>query len=199
MKTIYLLLSRSRTLLSRAVYLMTGDEYTHISIAFDPELETLCSMARYDARFPLPAGLVRESPGEGYFGAHPDVRCALLGLDVPDEIYDRARARAGAMLGEQEAAGRSAWRYSVLGLFACRMGVAWTRPGRMFCSQFVGTLLRESGALAPEREPSLMRPQDFFALPGARMCFRGRMEALARGGLTATGEASPMNSSSAFS
>lgn len=188
MKTIYLLLSRSRTLLSRAVYRLTGDAYTHISIAFDPGLETLCSMARYDARFPLPAGLVRESPGEGYFGSHPDVRCALLGLDVPDDIYDRARARLEAMLREQEATGKSAWRYSVLGLFACRMGIAWTRPGRMFCSQFVGTLLRESGALATEREPSLMRPQDFFALPGARLCFRGRMGELARGGLTARDE-----------
>ncbi len=188
MKTVYLLLSRSRTLLSRAVYLMTGDAYTHISIAFDAELSTLCSMARYDARFPLPAGLVRESPEEGYFGAHPDVRCALLKLDVPDEAYDRARARLETMLREQEETGRGAWRYSVLGLFACRLGVAWTRPGRMFCSQFVGMLLRESGALAPEREPSLMHPQDFFALPGARLCFRGRMGELARGGLTATDE-----------
>lgn len=188
MKTIYLLLSRSKTLLSRAVYLLTGDEYTHISIAFDPELETLCSMARYDARFPLPAGLVRESPAEGYFGAHPDVRCALLGLDVPEDIYDRARARLETMLREQEATGKSAWRYSVLGLFACRLGVAWTRPGRMFCSQFVGALLRESGAMDTGKEPSLMRPQDFFALPGARLCFRGRMGELARGGLTATGE-----------
>lgn len=188
MKTVYLLLSRSKTLLSRAVYLLTGDAYTHISIAFDPGLGTLCSMARYDARFPLPAGLVRESPGAGYFGAHPDVRCALLGLDVPDEIYARARARLEAMLREQEETGRGAWRYSLLGLFACRLGIAWTRPGRLFCSQFVGVLLRESGAMDTGKEPSLMRPQDFFALPGARVCFCGRMGELARGGLTAPGK-----------
>lgn len=195
-KTIYVLLSRSKTLLSRAVFLATGDTYTHVSVAFDAELTTLCSMARVDARFPLPAGLVRESPQAGYYGAHPDVRCALYALSLPDDAHARAKARAEQMFRRQRETGGRAYRYSVWGLVACRMGVAWERPGHLFCSQFVGELLRESGALALPKEPSLLRPQDFAALPSLRLCFRGEMGELARRRLTLPREAGIIKCSS---
>ncbi|MDO5377538.1 MAG: hypothetical protein Q4G52_04305 [Clostridia bacterium] len=196
MRTIYVLLSRSKTLLSRAVSLATGDAYTHCSIAFDARLTTLCSMARFDARFPLPAGLVGESPEAGYFGAHPDVCCALYALEVSDTAYGRARACVRAMLLRQRETRNRAYRYSVLGLLACRLGIAWTRPGRLFCSQLVGKVLEESGALALPKEPSLLRPQDFAAMPRLRLCFCGRMGELSRGGLTAPGKASMIKCSS---
>lgn len=38
MKTIYILLTRSGTLLSKLVYAATGSSYTHASMAFDAEL-----------------------------------------------------------------------------------------------------------------------------------------------------------------
>ena len=39
MKTIYILLTRSGTLLSKLVYAVTGASYTHASMAFDEELD----------------------------------------------------------------------------------------------------------------------------------------------------------------
>ena len=44
MKTIYILLTRSGTLLSKLVYAVTGASYTHASMAFDAELT--CPSAR---------------------------------------------------------------------------------------------------------------------------------------------------------
>ena len=41
MKNIYILLTRSRTILSRLIHLATNDTYTHASIAWDDELTTL--------------------------------------------------------------------------------------------------------------------------------------------------------------
>lgn len=38
MKTIYILLTRSGTLLSNLVYAVTGANYTHASLRFDSEL-----------------------------------------------------------------------------------------------------------------------------------------------------------------
>ena len=38
MKTIYILLTRSGTLLSNLVYSVTGASYTHASLAFDEDL-----------------------------------------------------------------------------------------------------------------------------------------------------------------
>lgn len=46
MKTIYILLTRSGTLLSKLVYAATGASYTHASMAFDAELSCLYSSTR---------------------------------------------------------------------------------------------------------------------------------------------------------
>ena len=43
MKTLYIFLTRSGTLLSNLVYSLTGAQYTHISLAFDEDLSTLYS------------------------------------------------------------------------------------------------------------------------------------------------------------
>lgn len=39
MKTIYILLTRSTTILSRLVHFVTEDTYTHAALAFDEELK----------------------------------------------------------------------------------------------------------------------------------------------------------------
>ena len=46
MKKIYILLTRSSTILSKMVHLITTDTYTHASIAFDENLATLYSSSR---------------------------------------------------------------------------------------------------------------------------------------------------------
>ncbi len=43
MKTIYILLTRSGTLLSNLVYAVTGANYTHASLAFDEDLGCACT------------------------------------------------------------------------------------------------------------------------------------------------------------
>lgn len=49
MKTIYILLTRSGTLLSKLVYAATGASYTHASMSFDAELSCLYSSTRKTA------------------------------------------------------------------------------------------------------------------------------------------------------
>lgn len=42
-------------------------------------------------------------------------------------------------------------------------------------SQFVAFVLRESGIWRPEKDVFLIRPQDFSAIPGARLVYQGRL------------------------
>ena len=56
MKTIYILLTRSGTLLSKLVYAATGASYTHTSMAFDAELSCLYSSTRKNGSTMFPAG-----------------------------------------------------------------------------------------------------------------------------------------------
>ena len=56
MKTIYILLTRSGTLLSNLVYRLTGARYTHASLAFDEDLSCLYSSTRKNGYTMFPAG-----------------------------------------------------------------------------------------------------------------------------------------------
>ena len=67
MKTLYIFLTRSGTLLSNLVYSLTGAQYTHISLAFDEDLSTLYSSTRKNGYTMFPAGPSREYLNRGVF------------------------------------------------------------------------------------------------------------------------------------
>lgn len=64
MKTLYILLTRVPTAASRVIRLATGDAYTHVALAWDPALSTLCSFARRYWRFPSLTGSTTPSAAE---------------------------------------------------------------------------------------------------------------------------------------
>lgn len=173
MRNVYLLLTRTQTALARVIHALTGDSYTHAALAFDENLQTLCSFARRYPRLPLPAGLVREALDGGYYENHRYISCALYALPVTEGEWQNVRRRAEEMLAR-----RHAYRYSVRGLIMCRLGVAESRPGKYFCSQFVGELIRDSGAIRLPKPPELMRPQDLAKLPGVSCLYKGRLSGL---------------------
>lgn len=65
MKTIYILLTRSGTLLSNLVYAVTGANYTHASLAFDEDLSCLYSSTRKNGYTMFPAGPQQGIPEPG--------------------------------------------------------------------------------------------------------------------------------------
>ena len=78
MKTLYIFLTRSGTLVSNLVYALTGAEYTHISLAFDEDLTTLYSSTRKNGYTMFPAGPSREYLNRGRLPAAGEYPlCAL--------------------------------------------------------------------------------------------------------------------------
>ena len=77
MKTIYILLTRSGTLLSKLVYAVTGASYTHASMAFDEELNCLYSSTRKNGYTMFPAGPSKEylNRGVSACAGMPPARC----------------------------------------------------------------------------------------------------------------------------
>ena len=94
MKTLYLFLTRSGTLLSNLVYHLTGAQYTHVSLAFDEDLSTLYSSTRKNGYTMFPAGPSREYLNRGLFLQRENIPCALYALEVSDEAYARAAGAA---------------------------------------------------------------------------------------------------------
>ena len=140
MKTLYIFLTRSGTLLSNLVYSLTGAQYTHVSLAFDEDLSTLYSSTRKNGYTMFPAGPSREYLNRGVFLMRENIPCALYALEVTDEAYTRAKRRTQHMMHYGEL-----YRFNSLGLLLCWMHIRWQRRRHYFCSQFVSEVLQKSG------------------------------------------------------
>ena len=151
MKTIYILLTRSGTLLSKLVYAATGASYTHASMAFDAELSCLYSSTRKNGYTMFPAGPSKEYLNKGVFRLRDNAPCALYALEVSDEAYSHALCRTEEFMRHSEE-----YSFNTLGLILCGLHIRWQRRRHYFCSQFVSEVLEQSGALALPKDSTLM-------------------------------------------
>ena len=163
MKTLYIFLTRSGTLLSNLVYHITGAKYTHVSLAFDEDLNTLYSSTRKNGYTMFPAGPSREYLNRGIFLQRENIPCALYALEVSDEAYARARRRAEHMMNHGHL-----YQFNTLGLLLCWLRIRWQRRRHYFCSQFVSEVLEKSGAMELPKHSTLMHPNDYTRLEELR-------------------------------
>lgn len=173
MKTLYIFLTRSGTLLSNLVYHLTGAQYTHVSLAFDEDLSTLYSSTRKNGYTMFPAGPSKEYLNKGVFRLRDNAPCALYALEVSDEAYSHALHRAEEFMRHSEE-----YSFNILGLILCALHIRWQRRRHYFCSQFVSEVLEQSGALALPKDSTLMHPSDYTTLPGLECLYTGPLREL---------------------
>ena len=171
MKTIYILLTRSGTLLSKLVYAATGASYTHASMAFDAELSCLYSSTRKNGYTMFPAGPSKEYLNKGVFRLRDDAPCALYTLEVSDETYFRALHCAEEFMRHSEE-----YSFNMLGLILCGLHIRWQRRHHYFCSQFVTEVLQQAGIEVFDKPATLVRPHDFLDLPSTNYIYRGQIK-----------------------
>lgn len=173
MKSIYILLTKSDTIVSRIIHLATADPYTHVSISFDSSLQPLYSFSRRYIHFPLPAGLRHEPFSEGFYKKYHYIPCALYELKVEDDIYNHAKMIVEDMLKESEV-----YKFNVLGLILCKLNIPYQRKYHYFCSEFVSKVLIQSQALSLPKLPCLMKPSDYIDMNDLQCVFEGKLEQL---------------------
>ncbi|MDH6363180.1 hypothetical protein M2139_000155 [Enterococcus sp. PF1-24] len=173
MKSIFILLTRSDTYISKMIYLATADKYTHASISFDKNLGSLYSFSRKKVDYPLPAGLIKENLLKGYYEKCTAMPCALYEIKVPKKKYHQAKREVEKMYHNEEM-----YRYSIIGLILCKFGFAFPRKTHYFCSQFVSEILQKNEILDLPKEPSLMRPSDYMSVPELTCLFEGTLDEL---------------------
>ena len=170
MKNLYILLMRSDTTVSRIIYALTRETYTHSALSFSDDMSVLFSFGRKNPDRLFPAGLVTESLQKGVMARCKNSPCVILQLSVSDEAYRRAKAFVNACFNQH-----SVYRYDILGLVCCKWNREFNRENYFFCSQFVATVLRESGCVKLAKSPSLIHPVDFLLLPGVKKVYEGTL------------------------
>ncbi len=174
MKTIYILLTRTNTILSKLVGIATKEAYTHAAISFDSEFTTVYSSSRKNGRTIFPAGPCIENLDNDYYKRHTEIPCAVYELQVSDEAYEQAKKEVEQIIAKSEQ-----YHFNIIGLLLCQLNIPYHRKHYFFCSQFVGEILNRSHALVLPKDTSLMKPCDYTRLPELLCRFRGYIGELA--------------------
>ena len=171
-KTIYIVLTDTGTLLSKAIGMYTRKDLNHASIAFDEQLSEMYSFGRKQRHNPFVGGFVKESASDGIF-EHAD--CAIFSYKVTTEEYMKMRNKIRQIEQTKEL-----YRYNFIGLFAVAVNKDLQRKHAFFCSQFVATIVNESGIQMFTVPPNLVQPHHFTQLTCLKPVYEGELQSYLR-------------------
>ena len=176
-RSIYVVISKTGTMMSRLIGRVTGDEYNHASLSMDESLEIMYSFGRLHAYNPIIGGLVMESPFFGTFKRFHGTEVVVF--RVPVTVQQKAAVEACV---QEMYENRWHYGYNFLGLVAAGFGVYWQRKNHYYCSEFVRDVLGWYSVLdAKKTYRGIVKPEDFAAIPGAEIIYRGNLRKYAVG------------------
>lgn len=166
--TIYILLTHSGSMFSRAINMYTRHPYTHVSIALDEDLKELYSFGRLRPRNPIFAGFIKEDIENGTYGRFPNTKCRLCSLKVNEMQYKKLEMELNKFKKEANKYG-----YNFLGLIGAMFNHPIQRRYNYFCSQFVSEILRNSDINILDKDPGLTAPMDFIGCKDLEFIYEG--------------------------
>jgi hypothetical protein len=171
-KQIYIVLSRSGTILSHIIHAITRDSYTHASLALDEDLELMFSFGRRYERNPFLGCFKKENADDRNFRLG---RSGLvLEVSVTEEQYDEVRHHVAVFRDNPDA-----FSYNLPGLITGIFNRTHERETRFFCSEFVYFVLNEAGVCDFGITRGHVRPQMFLRRLNGRVVFDGKIPAYA--------------------
>ncbi|WP_407317748.1 hypothetical protein UQW22_14255 [Isoptericola halotolerans] len=163
---VYVVLSRSTTVLSRAIRLVTGAEVTHAALALDPGLERMFSFGRRRAGNPFVGCFKRERIDDELYRAMATLPGVVLRVPVTPQQHEAIRVQVA-----QFAIDRDRYSYNLSGL----VGRGSEGSPRFVCSEFVYHVLRGAGVCDLAVPRWKVRPQTLLRVPG-EVVFRGDLK-----------------------
>ena len=167
MREVYIVISYTGTYVSKAIKLCTKNDYTHVSIALDKNLDELYSFGRIYSYTIAPAGFVQEGIDVGTFKRFKKTKVVIFSKEVTDEQYKKIESMIRQM--EKE---KGKYKFNYLGMFAVRLGKKIARTNYFYCAEFVKYILNKGG-VDTSSLPNLTKPQDFMSLEGTELIYEG--------------------------
>ena len=167
MPKVYILLIKSNTILSKLIGKVTKAEFTHASISFSDDLYPFNSFGRKYTYSVVPAGLKKEYKDKGFLYRNQNIPSAIYEIEVTNEQYRKAKQYVDDMFNSKKRYG-----FNSIGLFMCKTGIPVRRKRRMFCSEFVASVLKYSDIYNFDN-PTLVKPNDFASLENAKCIYKG--------------------------
>ena len=169
MQKIYIILTHTGTLLSRIIKKWTKDEFSHISIALDEELEQMYSFGRLHPYNPFWGGLVREGIHIGTFKRFKKTETLIYSLYTTQEQYSMIKNEIKRM--EEN---KKEYRFNVLGLIAVGFHKKFQPKHSFYCAEFVKYILEFAGIKT--NLPQIVKPEDFKNVQNYTVVYKGKLK-----------------------
>ena len=161
MKNIYIVLTRTGTILSGIIRGFTKDEYTHVSISLDKELNKMYSFGRLNPYNPFIGGFVHEYIDKGTFKRFRNTNALVLELEIDREQYKKIVDIIKYVKKNKEK-----YTFNVTGMFLSAIKVKVRKRRSFYCAQFVKYLLDR--AKVENNIEDTVRPENFKQIPNSK-------------------------------
>lgn len=156
MRSIYLVLTQTGSVLSSAIKIATGKKYNHVSLSFDDSLHEMYSFGRKYPYNPFIGVFVVESINKGTYLRFKNTSCMVIEIPISDEKFDRLYSNVMDMVYNKDK-----YKYNVKGLFLAKFDIYAKYENRFYCSEFVRYVFDISG-IDVSMIPNIVHPMDFL-------------------------------------
>ena len=171
MRKIYIILTHTGTILSTIIRYYTKDEFSHISIALDADLEQMYSFGRLNPYNPFWGSFVHEYIDKGTFKRFKKTRAEVYSMFVTDEQYEKAQKIIRYFNNNKEK-----YKFNILGLACVSINKRIIRKNTFYCAEFVRHVLKMSGVTEVNELPEIIRPENFKELQNMRLEYQGLLK-----------------------
>ena len=118
MRRIYFILTYTGTILSRVIKIYTGNEFAHVSIALDENLNQMYSFGRLRPYNPFVGGFVHEGINIGTFKRFRKTQTEVYSILISDEQYKKIRKMI-KLIGNCQVV----YKFNIMGLFGAGFNI----------------------------------------------------------------------------
>ena len=171
MKKIYIILTHTGTALSTIIKYYTKDEFSHISISLDENLEEMYSFGRLNPYNPFWGGFVHESIKNGTFKRFKNTRTEIYSLNIENEQYERL-----VKIIKYFNKNKNKYSFNILGLACVSIKKKIKRKNNFYCAEFVKHVLKSAGVTSVSGLPKIIKPEDFKNIEGLNLEYQGLLK-----------------------
>ena len=168
MNKIYIVFTYTGTILARIVKFYTKEDYSHVSIALDKDLNKMYSFGRLNPYNPFIGGFVQESPKYGTFKRFKKTKTKIYSLEVNEKQYKEI-----VRIIEDINNNKSNYKFNVIGLFAVALKLRVKRERCFYCAEFVKYIF-DCSDLSYDL-PDIIKPIDFLSVNGLEEIYSGML------------------------
>ena len=169
MKNIYIVLTYTGTVLSKIITGYTGDEFSHVSISLDENLQHMYSFGRLNPYNPFIGGFVHEKTNKGTFKRFKNTRSKILEIPVEDNQYEFLKQNLKKFKID-----RREYGFNVFGLLAVGFNKKIQGEKTFYCAEFVKYILEKSDI--DMNLPELIKPDSFKNIQKSREIYEGLLK-----------------------